>query len=129
MATYAVEEQVEMILADTSVWVDHLRSGNDQLADYLNTGNIVCHPYILGELACGNIKNRDEILNMLSALPSTRVAEHGEVMYLISRHKLHGRAIGWIDAHLLSSALMSKCKLWTLDKPLKKIAKDLNISI
>lgn len=118
-----------MILADTSVWVDHLRSGNDQLSDYLNAGHIVCHPYITGELACGNIKNRDEILSMLNSLPAIQIAEHDEVMYLISRHNLHVRSIGWIDANLLTSALMAKCKIWTSDKPLKKIAKDLKISI
>ena len=118
-----------MILADTSVWVDHLRSGNQQLSDYLNAGHIVCHRYIIGELACGNLKNRDEILSMLRSLPTIQIAEHDEVMYLISKHNLHGRGIGWIDAHLLTSVLMAKCKIWTLDKPLEKVAEDLKISI
>lgn len=106
-----------------------MRSGNVQFSDYLNAGHIVCHPYIIGELACGNIKNRNEILSMLSSLPTIQLAEHDEVMYLISEHNLHGRGIGWIDAHLLSSALMAKCKIWTFDRPLEKVAENLKISI
>jgi predicted nucleic acid-binding protein len=119
---------VSIILADTSVWVDHLRKGNDHFSAYLREGQIVCHPYIIGELACGNIKNRAEILSMLSALPSIQVAEHDEVMYLISEHKLHGKGIGWVDAHLLASALLAPCRIWTMNKTLHEVAELLRIS-
>ncbi len=83
-----------MILADTSVWVDHLRKGNKRLAGFLNEGVVLCHPFIIGELACGNLKNRNKILGMLAALPSIPIAEHDEVLHFISRHKLQGRGIG-----------------------------------
>ena len=118
-----------MILADTSVWVDHLRKGNDRLAAYLNDGHILCHPFIIGELACGNLKNRKEILAMLGSLPSLPVAEHDEVLHFISKHKLHGKGIGWIDAHLLASSLLARSKLWTLDNSLMKVAKGLKVSV
>lgn len=117
-----------MLLVDTSVWIDHLRSGSKKLAGYLNEGNVVCHPFIIGKLACGNIKNRTKILDMLESIPAVKVAEQNEVLQLISKHKLHGKGIGWIDCHLLASSFISNCKLWTFDKPLLKVAKTLNIS-
>jgi len=120
---------VEMILADTSVWIDHLRKGNRRLADYLGEGSVLCHQFIIGELACGNLKNRTEILGMLESLPSVKVAEHYEALQLISKHKLHGKGIGWIDVHILASAFLTNCKIWTLDRPLLKVAKALDISI
>lgn len=125
----ADELVVEMLLADTSVWIDHLRSGNQKLAGYLNEGSVLCHPFIIGELACGNIRARTKILDMLESLPIVKVAEQDEVLQLISKHKLYGKGIGWIDCHLLASSFISNCKLWTLDKPLEKVAKTLNISI
>jgi predicted nucleic acid-binding protein len=118
-----------MILADTSVWVDHLRKGNERLAGFLNEGVVLYHPFIIGELACGNLKNRDEILGMLAALPSMPVAEHDEVLDFISRHKFQGKGIGLIDAHLLASACLAKCRIWTLDRSLLKIANTLKVSI
>jgi hypothetical protein len=116
-----------MILADTSVWIGHFRTGNEKLAALLNEGQVSCHPFIVGELACGNIKNRDEILSMLAALQGAPVADHEEIIHFISRHKLHGKGIGLIDAHLLASALLSGSKLWTLDKSLASVAKTLKI--
>lgn len=118
-----------MILADTSVWVDHLRRGNKKLATLLEEGQVSCHPFIVGELACGNIKNRDEILSMLAALPGTPIADNEEIMHFISRHKLHGEGIGLIDAHLLASTLLSSSKLWTLDKKLASVAKKLKAGV
>lgn len=118
-----------MILADTSVWIDHFRKGNKKLVTLLNEGQVSCHPFIVGELACGNIKNRDEILSLLAALPGVPVAEHEEVIHFISRHKLHGKGIGLIDAHLLASTLLSSSKLWTLDKALASMAKTLKIGV
>jgi hypothetical protein len=118
-----------MILTDTSVWIEHFRTGNNKLITLLNEGQVSCHPFIVGELACGNIKNRDEILSMLAALPGTPVADHEEIIHFISRHKLHGKGIGLIDAHLLASALLSSSKLWTLDKSLASVAKTLKIGV
>ena len=118
-----------MILADTSVWVDHLRKGNKRLAGFLSEGVVLCHPFIIGELACGNLKNRNKILGMLSSLPSIPVAEHDEVLHFISRNKFQGKGVGWIDAHLLASTFLAKSRIWTLDKSLLKIAQDLKVSI
>lgn len=116
-----------MILADTSVWVDHLRKGNKRLASFLNEGVVLCHPFIIGELACGNLKNRSKILGMLASLPSIPIAEYDEVLNFISRHKIQGKGIGWIDAHLLASTYLAKCRVWTLDKALLKIANNLKV--
>ncbi len=118
-----------MILVDTSVWIKHFREGNDQLAEYLRRGQVLCHPFIVGELACGNLRNRDEILEMLTALPAAQVAEHIEVLHLVSRHGLPGHGIGWTDAHLLASTLLTGCTLWTLDRPLAKAAGNLKVSL
>lgn len=118
-----------MILADTSVWVDHLRKGNKRLAGFLNKGVVLCHPFIIGELTCGNLKNRSKILGMLASLPSISVAEHDEVLDFISRHKFQGQGIGWIDAHLLASTYLARCRIWTLDKFLLRVAKSLKVAI
>ena len=118
-----------MILADTSVWVDHLRKGNKRLAGFLNEGVVLCHPFIIGELACGNLKNRAKILSMLSSLPSIPVAEHDEVFDFISRYKIQGKGVSWIDAHLLASTFLARSRIWTLDKSLMRISKDLKVSI
>jgi len=118
-----------MILADTSVWIDHLRKGNKKLTALLSEGQVSCHPFIVGELACGNLENRDEILSMLAALPGATVADHEEIIHFISRHKLHGKGIGLIDAHLLASALISGFALWTLDRSLASVAKALKIGV
>jgi len=112
-----------VILVDTSVWIDHLRKGDRTLSELLNEGVVLCHPHVVGELACGNLKNRSEILSLLAALPTATVASHDETLRLISDRKLHGKGLGWIDAHLLASALLSKCTLWTKDKALAAVAR------
>ena len=117
-----------MILADTSVWVDHLRQSNRRLVTLLTDGLIVCHPLVIGELACGNLHNRAEILSRLAALPMATAAGHEEAMRFVSDHKLHGKGLGWIDVHLLASVLLSECTLWTLDKPLAAAARSLKVS-
>lgn len=116
-----------MILVDTSVWIDHFRNGNKQLEELLINNEAMIHPFIIGELACGSIKNRSEIFGLLNELPLSTVAEHQEVLKLIDDRKLYGKGIGLIDAHLIASALISKVKLLTLDKPLEKIAALLNM--
>ena len=117
-----------MILVDTSVWIQHLRTGSSELSSLLCDEQVLCHPFVVGELACGRLKNRKEILALLNALPGVRVAEHREVLHLLEAERLYGRGIGWVDAHLLASALLSGYSLWTLDKPLRKTAADLKIS-
>ena len=112
-----------MTLVDTSVWVDHLRHGHDQLGALLERGDVSCHPFVIGELACGQLADRDGILRMLDELPAAPVAEHGEVLRLVRARQLHGRGLGWIDVHLLASALSGKSALWTLDKRLAEAAR------
>ena len=114
-----------MILVDTSVWVDHLRKGEPELASLLKDGMVLCHPFVIGELACGNLQKRGEILSLLDALPKSTAATHEEAMHLVSDRKLHGQGLGWIDAHLLASALLSNSKLWTRDKTLAAAARAL----
>jgi predicted nucleic acid-binding protein len=98
-----------MVLADTSVWVQHLRRGEPGLAERLSEGLVLMHPFISGELACGNLKGRAAILSDLHALPPAKLASSAEVLLLIEDRRLWGRGLGWIDAHLLASALLSKC--------------------
>ena len=116
-----------MILVDTSVWVDHLRKGSPQLATLLTEGRVVCHTFVIGELACGNLKNRAAILSLLTALPAVTLAGHSEVMGLVVDRNLHGKGLGWIDVHLLTSCLLSGCALWTADKALTTAARSLHV--
>lgn len=117
----------KLILADTSVWVKHFREGQTHLISLLEQGSISCHPFIIGELACGSLKNRTEIINLLEALPKVKVLEHIEVMEFIESQKLMSLGIGYIDTHLLGSSLLSDYSLWTFEKSLEKTAKLLNI--
>ncbi len=114
-----------MVLVDTSVWVAHLRDGNIGLETLLNEGRVAGHSFIIGELACGNLKNRFEILSLLHALPIAIHAEHHEVMELVETHSLMGKGLGYIDMHLLASALLTDVPLWTLDWKLDEIASKL----
>lgn len=116
------------VLVDTSVWIDHLRSANKKLAARLDRGDVWCHPFIVGELACGNLANRREILQFLEVLPQADVAEHREVLAFLEANHLAGRGIGWIDAHLLASARLTRLPLWTLDKPLAAVAEGLGVA-
>lgn len=116
-----------MILADTSVWIDHLRRGNARLRGLLEEGRILCHPFVQGELACGTLRQREEILTLLAILPSAVSASHAEVLGLLGAERLHGSGLGWIDAHLLASTRLSGCALWTLDRALARAAAKLGI--
>lgn len=117
-----------MVLVDTSVWVSHLRTGNERLQQLLDNGEAATHPFIIGELACGNLKNRKEILTLLQFLPQSNLASNEEVMHFIEVNNLMGIGIGFIDAHLLASALLSGLRIWTLDKKLDYAALKLSIS-
>jgi predicted nucleic acid-binding protein len=114
-----------MVLVDTSVWVAHLRDGTSGLEKLLNLGQAITHIFIIGELACGNLMNRAEILSYLNALPLASRAEHAEVMAFIETHHLMGKGLGYIDIHLLASAFLTNVPLWTLDKKLNGAAKAL----
>jgi predicted nucleic acid-binding protein len=116
-----------MVLVDTSVWVEHLRYGNVGLENLLNEGHVVCHPFIVGELACGNLSNRSEILSLLQALPLVNHAEHEEVMHFIDNYSLMGKGLGYIDMHLIASAILTKAPIWTLDKKLKEVSSKLGL--
>ena len=109
-----------MILVDTSVWIAHFRKAGSKLAHLLSEGLVMVHPFVVGELACGNLKNRDRILSDLQALPPAVPATHEEALRLVGDRKLWGTGIGWIDAHLLASALLSEAELWTLDEGLRR---------
>jgi len=117
-----------VILADTSVWIDHLRRGNPTLRAHLTQGRIVCHPFIIGELALGNLRDRTEILVHLNRLPQLPVAAHDEVLAFVERRRLFGVGIGWIDAHLLAAVLVSGARLWALDARLARVARGLRIA-
>jgi len=117
-----------MVLVDTSIWVSHFREGNPQLKDLLLNGRAVCHSFIIGELACGNLQNREEIFSLMQALPSSVTAEHEEVLQLIDTHQLMGIGLRYVDVHLLASALLSGIPIWTDDKKLKEAARKLNVS-
>jgi predicted nucleic acid-binding protein len=117
-----------MVLVDTSIWVDHFQHKVSLLEDLLNAGEVVTHPFIIGELACSKMRNRAEILDLLAALPTVKVASHSEALHLVDIRSLHGKGIGWIDIHLLSSSLLNHTPLWTRDKKLHAAAKALGIS-
>lgn len=116
-----------MILADTSVWVEHLSRGTAALAAMLEAEQIVMHPYVIGELACGDIRNRRQILQMLASLQPAAVASDDEVLTMIESRKLMGRGLGWVDVHLLASAVLSDCRIWSRDKQLLAAATTLNV--
>lgn len=116
-----------MVLVDTSVWVDHFRQGVSLLDDLLTSGQVATHPFVIGELACGNFKNRTEIMTLLSNLPSVKVASHEEALHLTESHTLHGSGVGWIDIHLLASASLSHVPIWTRDTHLKNAAAKLGV--
>ena len=111
-----------MVLVDTSVWVSHFRETHKGLVAFLNSGQAVCHPFVVGELACGNLKNRTNVISLLEALPMAFLVEHEEVLAFIEAHNLMGKGLGYIDVHLLAATLLSGVALWTLDKKLEKAA-------
>ncbi len=118
-----------MIVADTSVWIDHLHKSIPALADLLEAGEVMTHPFIIGELACGTLKNRAEILGLLASLPSADVGTDDETLLYIERHRLAGKGLGYIDAHLLVSVTLTDgVLLWTRDKRLKEIAGALRLT-
>jgi predicted nucleic acid-binding protein len=116
-----------MVLVDTSVWIDHFNKIDSRLIELLENDVVVMHQYVSGELACGNIKNRDEILGLLSTLPEATKVTHDEILHFIDKHRLFGKGLGYIDVHLLASCVIDDVDLYTRDKQLSKVAKWLNV--
>lgn len=118
-----------MILVDTSVWIDHLRAGDEQLTQWLGAGQVLAHPFVIGELALGNLRNRDTVLSALQDMPHAVVATELEVMRFIDQKGLFGLGIGYIDAHLLAAAMLTPGSLlWTRDKRLLAASARLGIA-
>ena len=117
-----------MILIDTSVWIDHLRQRDDHLVITLLAGHVLIHPWVIGEIVCGSLKDREQVLDLLRFLPLCSVALENEVLLFIEQNKLMARGIGYVDVHLLASTKLSGATLWTRDKRLLIIAKEMNIA-
>jgi len=110
-------------LVDSSIWVGHLSRRNRALAALLDDGEVVTHPFVIGEIALGTSGHRDEVLDLLLELPAVPVVTHGEVLSLVERRRLMGTGVGWLDAHLLASALLEGVDLWTADRRLRAVAR------
>ncbi len=118
-----------MILVDTSVWIDFLRADDVQLAGLLESASVCMHPMVLGELACGLLKNREQLLTLWGKLPTAIEASHDEALYFLEQNELFGKGIGWVDLHLLAStALTESAFLWTRDKRLQSVALNLGMA-
>jgi predicted nucleic acid-binding protein len=117
-----------MILADTSVWIEHLRGREPRLPEVLETDEILMHPFVVGELACGNLRNRRELLSLWQRLTPATSASHDEVLVFVDQHQLMGRGLGYVDVHLLASAALSSARLWTNDRPLIAAAAKLGLA-
>jgi predicted nucleic acid-binding protein len=118
----------DSVLVDTSVWVDHFRRGNRVLSEMLEGARVWTHPFVIGELACGQLSRREVILESLASLPGAPPVGHLDVMAFVEDHKLMGRGIGWVDVHLLASAFQAELPLWSLDKRVSAVARYLGIS-
>jgi predicted nucleic acid-binding protein len=117
-----------MILVDTSVWIDHFRAADPRLVEILEAGEVLIHPFVVGELACGSLNSRSIVLAHLRRLPHAEVARTDEVLHLIEIAALFGKGLGYADCHLLASARLTGCSLWTKDRILASAAKALGIA-
>jgi predicted nucleic acid-binding protein len=117
-----------MILADSSVWIDHFRRPSKRLAALLDAEQVCVHPFIIGEVACGNLNNRKAIIALLHAIPALHRADDDEILFFIERHSLSGRGIGLIDIHLLASCFLEQCSIWTADRRLRTTAEEMRIA-
>jgi hypothetical protein len=115
------------VLVDTSIWVDHLKSGNRRLEAALEQGAVRTHPFVIGEVACGHLSRRAEVLGLMRELPRVVSATDEEVLAFVERHRLMGAGIGWVDAHLLAATALTRTRLWTLDTKLARAAKRLDL--
>lgn len=119
-----------MILVDTSVWIDHLRSNEPRLVELLNVRRVLTHPFVTGELACGNIKNRETVLRLMRDLPFSPIVSDEEALFFIEQHSLMGRGVGYVDVHLLAAtSLAGVARLWTRDKRLAAVVQTMNLAL
>jgi predicted nucleic acid-binding protein len=119
-----------VILVDTSVWVDHLRAGSQALVELLEAGTVLSHPFVLGELALGNLRQRNIVLDAVSDLPQASVATDVEVLHFIGSHRLFGCGIGYVDSHLLAAVRLTVgAALWTRDTRLQSVAERLGLAM
>ena len=116
-----------LTLVDTSVWVAHLRSGDPLLGSLLNAGEVLCHPWVIGEISCGNLKDRKKILTLLRQLPKVTQVSDLEIFALIEKRKLYGKGVGWVDCALLAACMINQVLLFTYDKRLGSIGKSLGL--
>jgi predicted nucleic acid-binding protein len=117
-----------MVLVDSSVWIDHLRKVSRPLVAILDRTGVLCHPFVVGELACGSLARRDVVLGLMLALPQAPVAEDGEILRFLEDRRLWGRGLGWVDVHLLAAAHLASARLWTNDRRLGTCAAELGIA-
>ena len=115
------------MLVDTSVWIEHFRRPQPPLIAALEVGDVECHELVLAELACGSLPRRDEVLTLMRALPRLVTVSHDEAMALVTERRLWGRGLGWIDVNLLAATLVGRSRLWTLDRRLRGVARDIGI--
>ena len=116
-----------MILVDTSIWIDHIRSTNNRLIELLHGELVRVHPWVVGELACGNLNHRAQTLYLLRSLPQSAIASHDEVLFFIEKHGIAGKGVGYLDMHLLAAAALGSLKIWTRDKRLHEVASSLSL--
>ena len=117
-----------MVLVDTSVWVRHLRHTEPELVKLLQDGKVACHPFIIGELACGNLGNRAEIISLMHELPMLDVVENEELLVFIENNQIMGTGIGFVDVHLMAAAFLADITIWTYDKKLQQNCATLRIN-
>ncbi len=117
-----------MMLVDSSVWVDHLRIGDPELITALNAGQVATHPFVVGELACGTLRNRGQILELLGGLPTLEMVTPAEAFVFLEGAQIAGRGIGYVDVHLLASARLAGVPLWTRDRRLRAVAAELGLA-
>lgn len=116
------------MLVDTSVWIDHFRSRNAALAALLDAGDVECHSFVVGELACGGLRQRHEVLQLLTCLPQVPEVGHDEALAFLEQHALAGSGVGWVDIHLLASTRLGRTRLWTRDRHLHRVARWLDVA-
>ena len=117
------------MLVDTSVWIDHVRRPEHGLIALLDENAVDVHPFVIGELACLHLRPRDELTRLLQELPWLPTVEHEEAMIFLEQHRLHRRGVGWIDVHLLASTMLAKIPLWTRDRHMAAVARELHIEL
>jgi predicted nucleic acid-binding protein len=118
-----------VVLVDTSIWVDHLRRSEVRLTALLENTEVLTHPFVIGELACGNLARRAQVLGLLGDLPSAPLLQNKEVLSFLETEELQGRGLGWIDMHLLASARLARTPLWCRDKRLAQVAHELSLAL